>query len=139
MKLRDLEASFIRYKKEIAGDGHGRKLEDGSTQWGGFEVEVTSPVERFEDAQGIRFLCPLCFEKNNGAVGTHSIQITFEDRGVPDEFGTHNDAGNPVRWKVVEGSTCIDDLKLSPSIALLSGCKWHGYIGNNEVPPGHAK
>lgn len=136
MKLRELEATLFRYGKDIAGPEHGRPLPDGTFQWGGFEVDIQVPVN-LPEAQGIYFLCPLCFAKNGGPVGTHSVCVSFANRGVTDEQGSRNKEGKPTRWEIVGGSG-IDDLMLAPSILLESGCGWHGFIGNSGVPAGEA-
>lgn len=115
MTLKDLEATFIRYTDT------GYSI--------GFDLQ---------NAQGILFLCPLCFVKNNGSVGTHSVVISFADRNVRENEGSMNDEGKPSRWNIIGGSG-LDDLQLSPSIHLKgSDCGWHGFIGNSGVPPGHA-
>lgn len=136
--LCDLEAEFIRYEKSIAGEGHGRPQPDGTMQWGGFEIDIQKVVENLSEAQGINFLCPLCFVKNNGPVGTHTVSISFESRGVKDDQGSFNKDGKPVRWNIIGGSG-LDDLQLSPSIQIQTGCQWHGYIGHSGVQPGHAQ
>ena len=113
--LTELEASLIRYN-EI-----------------GF-----SEINELSEAQGILFLCPLCFINNNGAIGTHSVLISFANRGVTDEQGSKNSSGQPSRWNII-GGTGLNDLQLSPSINLdISDCKWHGFIGNSGVHAGHA-
>lgn len=136
--LRILEAEFIQYRKAIADENHGRLMPDGTRQWGGFEIDEMLIVEKLEDAQGILFLCPLCFQQNNGSVGTHTVQVTFDGRGVESGQGTHNSAGKATRWRVDAG-TGLDDLQLSPSILLEFGCGWHGFVGHAGVAPGHAQ
>lgn len=137
--LRELEAYFIRYHKEIAGEGHGRKLSDGTMQWGGFEIDVQRPVDNLSEAQGIVFLCPAYFTQNKGSQGTHSISISFEGRGVTEEQGSKNKQGQPSRWDIIGGGG-LDDLQLSPSILIDVGhCQWHGFIGHSGVPAGHAQ
>lgn len=138
--LQQLEAEFIRYEKSIAGEGHGRPQPDGTMQWGGFEIDIQKVVDNLSEAQGINFLCPLCFAKNNGPVGTHTVSISFENRGVKDGQGSYGDDGNPSRWNIV-GGTGLNDLQLSPSIHLPNpnGCGWHGFIGHSGVPAGHAQ
>lgn len=77
------------------------------------------------NAQGVLFLCPTCFVKNNGPVGTHTIICWFADRDVPPEVmpGIH-------RWKTSGGT--VHDLTLDPSIDSGQG-HWHGWIKNGEV------
>lgn len=122
--LRELEAQFITYAKQ---------------QIDGVEEDVLIPVQSLNDAQGIMFLCPLCFTKNNGPIGTHSVHVSFEGKNVPIESGSKNDQGQPSRWTIMGGAG-LDDLQLSPSIFLnTSPCGWHGFIGNSGVPAGCAQ
>ena len=79
------------------------------------------------DAQGILFLCPYCFKRNAGPIGTHSILVFFKDRGVPAEC-------EPLpRWNVQGNS--FDDLTISPSIDL-GPDDWHGFVTNGEIVGG---
>lgn len=98
---------------------------------------VTSPspgrlqdVDTLAEAQGVMLLCPRCFERNGGPVGTHSLLIWFRDRGVPPDA-----TPGPGRW-AASGSG-YDDLTLSPSINLETpdghGCQWHGFVTNGET------
>ena len=78
-------------------------------------------------AQGVRFLCPVCYTKNNGPVGTHQVLCWFAGTGVPD-----SEFPKPGRWKVT--GTGFEDLTLHPSVHLSGpGCGWHGWIKNGEV------
>jgi hypothetical protein len=82
-------------------------------------------VETFREAQGVFHLCPKCFAANGGAIGTHGCISWFADRGVPS-------TAVPVpRWQA-SGSS-LDDLTLWPSIQLVGGCNWHGYIRNGML------
>jgi len=95
-------------------------------------------AESLAEAHDIMFLCPLCYEKNGGAVGTHSVLVSFAGREIPEGCGSISSAGVPSRWTVVSG-TGLDDLVLSPSILLSPpGCTWHGFVGSSGIPPGHA-
>lgn len=81
----------------------------------------------FEEADGIIFLCPKCFETNKGEVGTHSV-ICWQPHVPP------NVDPKPGRWKF-EG-TGIEDLTLvagSSSILLLGGCRAHFFIEQGKV------
>lgn len=95
------------------------------------------------EAHGLMFLCPACFDKNNGSVGTHSVHVSFANRDFPEEAGSRDSTGKPSRWTVVSGNT-FEDLVLVPSILLGAGqapevgCHWHGYVGSNGIPAGHA-
>jgi hypothetical protein len=135
MKLTDLEPSFERHAIGLADKGHGRKLPDGTTQWGGFDVDTFIQVETLAEAQGIWFDCPKCYAAwktgtDPTLVGVHGILIWFSDRGVPDRLGV-NSEGRAVRWNV--SGTDFSNLTLTPSILLLGGCNWHGWVTNGEV------
>lgn len=128
MRLIELEPQFIRCAVAMADENHGRQLPDGTTQWGGFEIDVFHDVDDLAEADGIIFLCPKCFASNGGPVGTHSVMIYFANRNAPDRLG-HNAAGQVVRW-IVRG-TGYSDLVTAPSILQQCGCAWHGYIGGS--------
>ena len=86
-------------------------------------VRLTAPgchqdVATLAEAQGVEFLCPC---------GDHHILVWFRDRDVPS-----TEEPGPARW-TVESGTGLRDLTLSPSIHLLSGCKWHGFVRGGEV------
>lgn len=127
MRLLDLQPQFLRHAVEPAGSELGRTLPDGTIQWGGFPTDVWYDQDQLAGADGIQFLCPKCFEANGGPIGTHSIHVYFAGSKVPPHLGTNRE-GQTVRWSVTKG-TGYDDLCLSPSILLLSGCGWHGFIG----------
>lgn len=92
------------------------------------DVEYSLPAKTLKEAQGIRFLCPACFQKNGGVVGTHIVDVAFEGRGVFPSQGSHNKKGEPSRWNVT--GTDYSDLTLQPSI----DCEcWHGLVTNGEV------
>jgi hypothetical protein len=100
-------------------------------------------VQTLAEADGIMFLCPLCFQKNGGAAGTHCVMVTFAGRNVPDEAGSRGNDGKPTRWTAA--GTSMDDLVLTPSIALNQNgtaddglCHWHGFVGSSGIAPGHA-
>ena len=107
LTLRQLEAEFAKLTKE-----------DGSA-W--------QVVENINEADGVSFLCPTCFKKNNGPGGTHMIMCWQPH--VPQTV-------NPVpgRWKFL--GTGLDDLELragSSSVALITGCKAHFFVRNGEI------
>lgn len=115
MKLALLDARFVRYSESAEG------------------VVTITHVPTIAAAQGIRFLCPKCFEQNSGPVGTHQVICWSRSRGVPDEARPQ-----PGRW-ALEGSG-LDDLTLNAdppgtarSIQLHGGCEWHGFVTNGEA------
>lgn len=91
-------------------------------------------VETLAEADGIWFDCPckICQEKEYKS--WHAIG--FEGLCPPDTYSKGSN-GQDTRWKVVSG-TGLDDLVLSPSIQRVGGCNWHGYVGFQNIPPGHA-
>jgi hypothetical protein len=106
MKLRELEPQFLKITTE--------------TSW--------SHVDSIAEADGIIFLCPVCFKTNNGPIGTHSI-ICWTPK-VPLTI-----TPGPGRWNLV--GTSYDDLTLtagSSSIHLTGeGCGAHFYIQGGEI------
>ena len=137
-RLADLKASFVQHKTGIADEDHGRPQPDGTTQWGGFEIETMHHTDILAEVHGIFFGCPLCYVKNgNSMKGTHYVLVSFAGRNFPAKYGSRDSNGKPSRWEV--SGTGYDDLVCTPSIYLKGpGCEWHGFIGSSGVPPGHA-
>ncbi len=84
-------------------------------------------VDIVAEADGVRFLCPVCFDKNSGPVGTHSVVCWAPS--VPLKFSP-----GPGRWNLV--GTSIDDLSLvagSSSVKLTGGCEAHFNVTNGRV------
>jgi hypothetical protein len=113
MRLCDLEPAFIR-----------REVRDGTV----YHVTVGS----ISEADGVLFLCPVCWQRNNGPIGTHGI-LCWKPNAVPDDAQP-----GPGRWQMV-GHSC-QDLTLvagSSSVHLTSegGCKAHFYVRNGEIVP----
>jgi hypothetical protein len=144
VRLRDLDAYFIRYETRIeeceviVGDAATWNERGKPTQ------KVTGPreymvrVETLAEAQGIFLQCPKCarFDGESGAEGLrvargHYLQVTFADRGVADSQGCHGKNSEPTRWQVL--GTGLDDLTTKPSILLYGGCEWHGCITNGDA------
>ena len=112
MNLRELQAEFLK----IEGDG--------------FRI-----IQNFADADGVMFLCPVCFEKNHGEVGTESM-ICWQPH-IPQ---TVNPA--PGRWKF--HGTSIDDLTFdngkdekgntrASSVQVNGGCNAHYHVRNGQI------
>lgn len=100
MRLSELQAQFLR------------RVDD----------TCFSYVQTAGEADGIIFLCPVCFERNKGPIGTHSI-ILWRPR-VPQT--THP---TPGRWEF-QGSS-LGDLTLvagSSSVQLLAPCNAHFFV-----------
>ena len=85
-------------------------------------------IDTVAEADGILFLCPVCFQKNGGSVGTHSVICWSPKIG-------QNVPPTPGRWNLVGSG--YDDLTLvagSSSVALTGdGCKAHFFIRNGEI------
>lgn len=98
-------------------------------------MRVTGPKTRkrvatIGEAHGVMFLCPKCFTRNGGKVGTHSVICWSRSAGTPDDAEPL-----PGRWSL--HGTGIDDLHLegdpvgnARSVQLLGGCNWHGFINH---------
>lgn len=82
-------------------------------------------VEGDGPPQGLRFLCPVCFQKNGGRVGTHSVICWFSDAGVPSD-----QKPGPGRWDVIGQRTDPKTLTLSPSVE--NPC-WHGFVEGGSI------
>lgn len=112
--------------------------DDGNKfMWGPTPVRYQfENVNTVAEADQIMFLCPACFAKNHGDVGTHSVLVSFAGRNIPDEAGSRNSQGKPSRWTATGNN--LDDLVLTPSILIGLPCQWHGFVGSSGIPPGHA-
>lgn len=133
-KLRELEAHFARsYDREPTAEERALNPQFPAD----YRMKGYRYVDTLAEADGLIFLCPLCFAKNGGAVGTHGVAIPFPN--APDGQYIRGRDGSTPKWRVVGGST-LDDLQLAPSIQLLGdGCNWHGFVGSSGVPPGEAR
>jgi hypothetical protein len=111
----------VKLRELIPGSGFGLvKLTD---EHGSMVV-----VDTVAEADGVFYLCPVCFAKNGGPRGTHAI-ISWRPR-VPQTISP-----TPGRWEF-EGTT-LDDITLvagSSSILLQTApCKAHFFIRNGEI------
>lgn len=91
------------------------------------DTKIMTEVKTNEEADGIMFLCPKCFAKNNGSVGTHSV-ICWKP-SVPQII---NPA--PGRWNMLGNS--FKDLTFkngSSSVALTGGCNAHFYVTDGKI------
>lgn len=114
VKLTDLEPQFLKIT-ELTEDGWKRCRTDAT----------------FIDCDGVSFLCPLCWTRNEGSMGTHSV-ICWKPH-VP----AHVTPG-PGRWN--HTGSCFADLSLvagSSSVWLKGGCGWHGFITDGEAVGGY--
>ena len=73
---------------------------------------------------GLHMLCPICFMRNGGPVGTHAIHCLTLD--APADMPPL-----PGRWAVM-GET-LTRLTLSPSVDLPNGCKAHFWVRDGQI------
>jgi hypothetical protein len=83
----------------------------------------------FADADGVMFLCPVCFKANGGAVGTHVI-VCWRPRVPPSV------RPGPGRWEW-QGSSFADVTFVagSSSVLLTGGCHAHFFVRDGEIVP----
>lgn len=124
--LTELDPEFMRWEKRF--DGHPDIAPAGGKFGDPYEHVVMPVVESIDQAMGVSFLCPLCFEANGGSRGTHAVICWSRSRGAPEEA-----TPGPGRWKM-EGTGFADlTLNADPpssarSVQLLGGCNWHGFV-----------
>ena len=106
MRLEDLEGEFIRLVPE------GPQTS--------FEV-----VPSLAKADGVSFLCPLCYARNGGSRGTHSVLCWFDNRSLPAHL-----LPRP-RWLATGRD--LETLTLSPSVHLAGTCEWHGWVRSGSA------
>ena len=143
MRLTALEPQFMRYEVRIEERSYAKAVgcldQPAHTHTDACFEKQTGPcvhlpfVDRIEDAQGIKFLCPKCFTANHGPINTHGVICWSRSRGVPDDAKPY-----PGRWRLV--GTSYEDLSLmeepghTRSVQLTGeGCKWHGFVTDGEV------
>jgi len=85
-------------------------------------------VNSVKEADGIWFVCPLCYKNNkNSVIGTHYVVCWCPN--VP-----QTTSPIPGRWKI--NGNDFNDLTLiagSSSVLLTIGCKAHFFITNGEI------
>lgn len=85
-------------------------------------------TDEIAGADGLEFLCPVCFKANNGPVGTHAI-ICWTPK-VP-----QSTSPTPGRWNI-QGSGYHDlSLVAGSSSVLLNGapCKAHFFVRSGQI------
>ena len=137
MRLVELDPRLVRYETReepvevVQGDEATWRDRGCPTNTVVKPVQHIIIVPTLAEAQGLWFLCPKCFVANKGAIGTHQVDVAFEGRGALGDKGRMGWGGIPTRWELT--GTGLQDLTLRPSILLVGGCAWHGYITNGEV------
>lgn len=134
--LRELEGRLMRVEQRFEAPYYPDGPANSHAEKVPRTYYVPSPEGAFADAHLLFFLCPKCFEANHGRIGTHQVLVGFAARNVPAGTASVGKDGQDTRW-IVSG-TSLDDLVLTPSIQLHGGCNWHGFVGSNGIPPGHA-
>lgn len=126
MRLTELEPEWVNY----GGHGGIARFMDTHSHIAYDPEEVAEGYhdqsEDFAHADGVLFLCPTCFKKNNGPVGTESVLCWFANRPKVPADATPG----PGRWTATGSS--FNDLTLSPSVNV-DHEHWHGYVTNGEV------
>ncbi len=135
MRLVELEPEFIR--RVVVPNTPTRVIANYEAWQAGREEQRIETVLRDQvqhhvvatlaEAEGIFFLCPVCFKANGGPVGTHGI-ICWTPKVPPDA------QPGPGRWELVGSS--FEDLSLragSSSIKLTGGCEAHFHVTNGNI------
>lgn len=111
-RLSELEGTLVRITK---------RAKDGT-------VKQYAPVKDLRKAHGVTYLCPVCFHRNGGPVGTEHVLHWFTQAKLP----AHATPG-PGRWNTA--GTKLDDLTFvapgSFSVNMIG--HWHGWIENGTV------
>ena len=134
LTLAELDARFVRHSvrvdtwQQVSGDPDTWRARGCPTVTVTGTREFVTRVDTLAQAHSVEFLCPGCFVKNNGPVGTHLVRVTLHDRAVPPELGSRNTKGEPSRWTAVGDG--LDNLSLHPSVDC--GC-WHGHVQNGAA------
>lgn len=133
MRLSELKPRWYVYRDVF--EGHPGIAPPDGNFGDPYHHVVLERAKDASEAQGISILCPACFRKNGGEVGTHRIQVGFEGRGLLPHQGSQNREGKPSRWQVsgimlTDFESANETLTLSPSIDC--GC-WHGFIKNGDI------
>lgn len=142
LRLRDLDAHLIR--REVREEAYSRLRPDVIVPPGPFHrpfteedfEEVVGPrehwvtVDTIAEADGIRFVCPKCYnDPPVGREGAHSIVCWFVGK-VADHVEP-----KPGRW--IPSGSGIDDLTFagpnSASVALTGGCMAHFFVRNGAI------
>ena len=97
------------------------------------------PVSEVATADVLYFQCPMCAigkvrvrrDDGGGYVeGAHYISVPFKAHdGLP--AMPQSDNHPRPRWSV-NGKT-LADVTTNPSIQIVGGCNWHGYVRNGEA------
>lgn len=125
MRLSELEPQFVRREERI--EQWTRRKDDGSNE------EVTGPREYYvyvdtpQEADGITFMCPKCFDQNKGSKGTHWVMCWTPKI-------SQDVTPKPGRWNLV--GTNYEDLSLvagSSSVLITNGCLAHFLIQKGEI------
>jgi len=138
--LRELEARFVRLEVRVDTNRRvrpevwevnktGPYVESDFYDWTG-PVEYHVHVDAIDEADGVMFLCPKCFDDPPvGPVGTHRVLCWSP------KIGQDHDP-KPGRWNLV--GTSIDDLTLvagSSSVLIQGGCQAHFFVRQGRVVP----
>lgn len=127
MKLTELDPVWVNYveggRMWEHGDAHSHVAYHADSEG---EVDAPADTTDLAHADGVIFMCPRCFVKNEGVIGTERVCVWFSGRAaVPAEA-----LPGPGRWNAT--GTSFDDLTLTPSVNV-DHEHWHGFITNGEI------
>lgn len=102
------------------------------------EKHENLPVDTVAEADVLYFQCPKCAEGlprgteggRRFAEGAHYISVPFAAHDGRSAM-PQSDGHQRPRWGVT-GST-LEDVSTTPSILVIGGCTWHGYVTNGET------
>lgn len=101
----------------------------------------SDPVQTVADADILYFQCPKCAaglqrvrrDDGRGYVeGAHFISVPFAAHDGRPAMGPNENKPAP-RWGVT--GTSLANVTTTPSIQVIGGCGWHGYVRNGEAVP----
>lgn len=126
LRLTELEPEWMRHRWVAVPPDKwvdGRMCPDGIARYVD-HVNIST-------AHCVWFLCPKCFVQNRGSRGTHWIEVGIAGRDQQADECSHDSSGQPSRWGM--SGADFNDLTFTPSILLIGGCGWHGFITNGLV------
>ena len=126
MRFAELEPRYLRIEEKI--EPWTRRKEDGANEQVVGPRRYYCPVTTIAEADGVKFLCPKCFQANGGVEGSH-IVICWRPKVAKDV------TPGPGRCELV--GTSFEDMSLvsSPtsSVQLYGGCNAHFTVSQGNI------
>lgn len=113
MKQKDAQLTLVEL------EGHFLKIVDDGKLW-----KNDVPMA---EADGVMFLCPTCYRKNGGDIGTHVVVCWRPHVPLTQSPG-------PGRWEFLGSG--VENLTLkagSSSVHLKGGCEAHFYVRDGKI------